>query len=248
MTITIFPLSLRRSYVGHLDVASKNFKSIAPCTAHVTPAEVAAGEPFELHEHLVVIKGKLGIVRVKGKGPAAAYVFCTAAPQGSLPPGHKAQRRVDEALRYAGADTTAGRPDILVDFGYVGDTLQKYAACIQMLASGAASWPPLLTSIANPSARREVDLFPPVERVSVGDDSPVPINAGQLDALRRLRHDVSVVQGPPGTGKSTFIYHLVTQVTNHTPDTIVLASCVQVRWRGGLMYGSGLGEKIRRKD
>eukprot|EP00039_Didymoeca_costata_P019562 m.338028 g.338028 ORF g.338028 m.338028 type:complete len:751 (-) comp18294_c0_seq1:152-2404(-) len=131
----------------------------------------------------------------------------------------------DMEARYPPKDTTT-----LFDFGYIGDSLAKHNACVELLRLlknpdddvTASKKLLLLKCLANPKERVET-TYAPMPDVIGGEK--VPINTTQYNVLKGLRYNIEAIQGPPGTGKSTTIFHLVS--SRLPEDEVALVTCVQ---------------------
>jgi hypothetical protein len=204
---------------------SFELKSIRPCTGPFKPEPlVEETDPWDLHEHLVLLLDRLALIRVKEmKLQDGSKLIKYRATTGALWSG--ANETVDIAKEKTSRQASQARP-IFLDLGYIGDFLREHAACSELMSTTASS---LLTAVADPRQRLTLDLYPG-QSLLVPHDCPLPINNGQLSALRGLQHEVEAIQGPPGTGKSTAIYHIVEHIMSAHTDAVTLASCVQVRY------------------
>jgi hypothetical protein len=138
----------------------------------------------------------------------------------------------------------AGRKDIMIVLGYVGDLIAEHACASLLLRRLVLKMkvPTLLGHVANPAEMRAV-AQPPYPGASLnvarGGDRP-PCNDRQLEILRACRYTVEAVQGPPGTGKSTMIAHMVMNMLG--PRDRVLCTAVQVSWERGERKGGRFGK------
>lgn len=112
------------------------------------------------------------------------------------------------------------------DLGYIGSFIKEMAACRSLLQSPGQLSRPLAVAAADALKRVRVPFAPIPDDCSTISEK-VPINAGQMQALKGLSFNLEGIQGPPGTGKSTLIYHIISGALPE--DTVALATCVQVR-------------------
>lgn len=179
-----------------------------------------ASESWDLHDHLVIIRGRLALVCVSDLGAVCRY---TARRGGAWRDKNTA---VEAALRDV-ASQCSHNECIFVDLGYVGSFLRDITACFQ-LTSTQSPVSALLMAVADLDMREEVDFFPGAQLSAERRGGPLAINADQLRALQTLRYNVAAIQGPPGTGKSMAVLYIVRLIMARRSQAATLASCVQV--------------------
>eukprot|EP00050_Salpingoeca_kvevrii_P005801 m.285716 g.285716 ORF g.285716 m.285716 type:complete len:782 (-) comp11430_c0_seq1:90-2435(-) len=185
------------------------------------PAKPNPDQPFDLNEHLVVVDGRLGLVRViKAKKSTATSPDFRYVPEWG--DRYQGESKTLEEANLLFEDHLRPGTSLLFDLGYVGDFVREHAACSTLQRSVPSS---LLAAVADPTKALPVPLFQG-DQLAIPSDSAVPINEGQLEALQGLSKQVEAIQGPPGTGKSTTIFHIVKHLMADQ-DGITLASCVQ---------------------
>lgn len=125
---------------------------------------------------------------------------------------------------------TGAIDSILFDLGYIGDVINEYTSCQNLLRMRESDRPSILASIANPMLRKAVSYR--TARSGLTSSSKhrvvrreVPINSQQLKVINGLNFEIEGIQGPPGTGKSTVIYHIVCSCL--PVEGVTLATCVQ---------------------
>ena len=131
----------------------------------------------------------------------------------------------DRDLRESAYALLSHGAPVFFNIGFIGDAVSALESTALIRMQRRAS--PLLRAVAAPS-QRVVDAgwrLPLAALGNQGDNGPTttPLNAGQVDALSRLHHNLEAITGPPGTGKSTIISALVTQCVPANDRTLVAA-------------------------
>ncbi|KAJ1435567.1 hypothetical protein B484DRAFT_446041 [Ochromonadaceae sp. CCMP2298] len=144
-------------------------------------------ELSSLNMHLLVYRGKFYRVETDRDsqiilvGPGGEYA-------GTLP-----RARVDQDMPVKFSERNGGSD--AYDLGYIGDALSEYRSCSALLKLPPDQRPNLLTSIADPTKRRRVQYC------SDAINKSVPLNEGQLAALKGMKYDVEGIQGERGNGE-----------------------------------------------
>lgn len=220
------------SRYGAADYGSSSFEEILSVakvkelrrsrgTAYLQEVEGDDGdvELQELHEHLLVIDGRLYLGQFRANeltlaaGQAYSEVNAAAAFSDEL---------VESQPLYGDGAAVGSTRRIVYDLGYIGDCLNEYRACQHWLAIPEESWPAILCATADPLRRRPVQYQSPP---GTAFGTSVSINARQKRVLDGLRFNIEGIQGPPGTGKSTVIYHITTRYLDGS-NSVTLATCV----------------------
>lgn len=119
---------------------------------------------------------------------------------------------------------TGAIDSILFDLGYIGDVINEYTSCQNLLRMRESDRPSILASIANPMLRKAVSYR--TARSGLTSSSKhrvvrreVPINSQQLKVINGLNFEIEGIQGPPGTGMELFntLLHMLT-VHNYIPS------------------------------
>lgn len=165
---------------------------------------------------------RLLLARHRGGGQYSTRTVCKDAERAFQSVGHRffrsdVNKGWSALLLLCGYDQPKQTEFVMVSLGYVGDALAALNAVGAIRLQNNAS--PLLRAVASPSSRVSAAWNAPNPET----DASKQLNAGQLAALRGLRHNLEAVTGPPGTGKSTLISAVVTECVPRGEPTLVCA-------------------------